>query len=402
MSSSNKTPSDPPDHADLRAQPSIHRFSDLPTALGMMWIVLYAATWSTRFSASAVLAIFIFALLTYFALSRRDFWGGRTFGRYPLVPRLALLLWMDLAWRAVCSEFDWPHDSEVALPVLRVGALLARSALHTLTLGILFAYPLRAVFSNSKWYLCCGLALGEALILGSPLFDASTSSWTRVEELVDMLGLAVGLPYLVRVAFPAHTREAIAHRQGQSFSMPASRDQGPIRNNESLCRTAHDSEWLGEDLQDFRFFCATSPPRWGAVARQLRVDFADARIWRLVLVGIALMVAGLGMRSPAVFALGCVRLAFYGWALFIALRVGVAAPIRFGVVTLLDGHPSRKDLVTARALCDDGSTVNVVAHEAFVGDLLSRHGQVMVAFLHRPRDEHALVLAAKARQADHS
>ncbi len=50
----------------------------------------------------------------------------------------------------------------------------------------------------------------------------------------------------------------------------------------------------------------------------------------------------------------------------------------------------------ARAACDDGSTVDVVAHEALVGGILSLHDEAVVAFLHPPRDAHARVLAARS------
>lgn len=385
---------------DSQASRPVVEKSSLNETLGLMWVGWYAVVQSQSCTPVLVLATLIFALLTTLALAWRGDRGAGVIPRFSVLFLLALILWLRLAWHAIHVGIDWPVDDESASPMVHAAALLARAALRLSLLGALFAYPLGRVFPPLKWAICFGVATSEAFVFWPLVFGSSASPWTSTALLTDLIGLAAGLPWLVQAVFSLVKGKAMASRRATAVPRLDERNPGMALDDEALRRTARDSGWLTEDPKDFRFLCETATPRWSAVPAQLREDFTHWSSLRMVLGGIVPICVGLFMHWPAATAFGFMVLGLYAWMLSMALRVNVAAPVRFGVVAALDGrHPFRQKLVFARALCEDGQVVRVVVAEALVREIVGAEGGALVAFLHSTRNEYCAVLAARAARA---
>ena len=369
--------------------------------LGLMWLGWYAVVRTQPCTMVLVLATLVFALLTTLALAWRKARGSDASPRASALFLVALMLWLGLAWQAMRFGVDWRVNAGSASPVTHAAALLVRAVLRLACLGALFAYPVGRVFPPLGWAICSGVAISEAFTYWPLVLGRSANAWTSTALVIDLIGLAAGLPWLVQRAFPPVEGKAMPSAHATGASLPEERRPAVALDDDALRQTARDSGWLSEEPNHFRFLCDTATPRWRAVPAQLREDFTHWSSLRVVLGGVASIAVGVSMRWAAMTAFGFMILGLYAWMLSMALRTNVSAPVRFGVVSSLDGrHPYRQELVFARALCADGQVVKVVAAEALVGEIVSAEGGAIVAFLHSPIGEYRSVLAARAARAN--
>jgi hypothetical protein len=369
-------------------QPPAWRLS-LATTVGGLRIAWYIAMWAEPFTRTPIVLTLVFELATCVVLRRANFRGSAP------VLVVATILWLALTWRAVCLAPVWPFGAASTTPLAIAGMLLARCAVHLLVLAVLFGYVLGEFYPGATGSLCFAVAMSQVAVLWPQLWAASTDPWGRASVLVDLVGLAVGLPLLVRLAYGRRRRDELADGAAQTDALAGSVADSATLDSEALAATALADGWICANPAYFEFFRSRRPLRWAAIAMQLRMDLTHASSLRLIVPATIVASMGLYLHWPVLVSLGLLVQCIYAWMFYTAVRTGITAPLRFGVIGATLGHHPYRNCAWAHARCDDGQVRRLVVDVPLVDELLQRDAAAIVAFLDQPGGRPALMLAAR-------
>ena len=346
--------------------------------------------WAEPFTRTPIVLTLLFGLATCVALRRTNARGSA-----PILV-VATMLWLALTWRAVCLTPAWPFGIASTTPLAVTGMLLARCAVHLLVPAALFGYLLGEFYSSSTGALCFAVAASQMAVLWPQLCSASINPWGRASVLVDLIGLAMGLPLLVRLAYASRRRDELAHAAAQADALAGSVADGAALDSEALAATPLADGWICEDPAHFEFFRSRRPLRWSAIAMQLRTDLTHVRSLRVIVPAVIVASMGLHLHWPTLAGLGLLVLGIYTVMFYTTVRTGVTAPLRFGVIGATLGHHPYRNRAWAHARCDDGQVRRLVVNAPLVDELLERDAAAIVAFLDQSDGRPALMLAARA------
>lgn len=365
------------------------RFS-LATTLGGLWIAWYIAMWAEPFTRTLIALTLLFGLATCVALRRANFKGSAP------VLVVATVLWLALTWQAVCLAPAWPFGAASTTSHAIAGMLLARCAVHLLVLAVLFGYVLGEFYPGATGSLCFAVAMSQVVVLWPQLWAASTAPWGRASVLVDLVGLAVGLPLLVRLAYGRRHRDELAAEAAQAEALAGSVADGAALDSEALAAAPLADGWICADPAYFEFFRSRRPLRWAAIAMQLRIDLTHARSLRVIVPATIVASMGLYLHWPVLVSLGLLVLGIYTWMFYTTVRTGITAPLRFGVIGAALGHHPYRNCAWAHARCADGQVRRLVVDVPLVDELLQRDAAAIVAFLDQSGGRAGRMLAARA------